>query len=142
MVDKLYVEWSDVDQRFLRTSNYVATPAGVAAYITALQNISNAGIQQRTSGLLTILNNVAVDAQFPSDLDTAVMLFATTAAGTIRVTVPAPKASIFQADNLTVSQIATLPFQAAVAGALGDVLGNAATFLVSGVRADRRKDLT
>jgi len=139
-VDRLYLEWQDIGARFLRTANYVATPAAVAAYLTALQNASNAGIQIGTEGTAVFIANSPVDAQYPSALDTAVLLFSTSAGTTVSITVPAPVSSLFAADNLTVSTVGAAALIAAATAAMGDNLGNSIVAFNQGLRSSRRKD--
>jgi hypothetical protein len=141
MASRLYVEWLDVDLEFIRTSNYVATPAGVAAYLTALQSVSNAGESVTTLGPASFPNNAPVDAAYPSGSDTAVLLYRTLPGQTIRVIIPAPKSNIFLTDQLTVDPVAVAALNVAVIGALGDALGNVPTAFLTGARASRRRDM-
>lgn len=140
-MNKLFVEWLDVDARFLRTANYVATAANLAAFLAALQVASNAGQAITTMGTASFPGNPPTDAQYPSALDTAVLNFATSGGGTVIVTVPAPVSALFLGDNETVDPADPTGLLAATAACLGDVLGNPISFFRSGVRAQRRKDL-
>lgn len=140
-MDKLFLEWLDVDARFLRAANYVATSAAVAAFLAAIQSASNAGLAISTQGPAAFPAGAPTDAQYPSSLDTAVCNFAVSPSGTVILTIPAPKAAVFLADNETVDPADPTGVLAAAAAALGDVLGNPISGFRSGVRAQRRKDL-
>lgn len=140
-VEKLFVEWLDVNGNFIRTPNYVGTTATLGAYLTALQGASNAGIQIVTHGAPAFPSNPAVDAQYPSALDTAVLNFHSAAPATVILTIPAPKSALFLGDNETVDPTDPTGVIAAAQVCLSDIFGGLAIVYVSGVRAQRRKDV-
>jgi hypothetical protein len=140
-VDRLFVEWLDINQNFLRTANYVAAPANAAAYLAALQGASNAGQVITTEGPAAFPTTAPVDATYPSALDTAVLNFMATGGAAVIVTVPAPISALFLGDNETVDPTDPTGLIAACSAALGDVLGNSILLFRSGVRAQRRKDV-
>jgi hypothetical protein len=140
-VEKLFVEWSDVNANFLRAANYVGTTATLAAYLAALQGASNAGIAQQTHGTPNIVGNAPADAQYPSALDTAVLKFTTASPSTVILTIPAPVAALFLADQETVDPADPTGVIAAAKACLSDILGSLAATYVSGVRAQRRRDI-
>jgi hypothetical protein len=140
-VEKLFVEWLDISANFLRTPNYVGSTAALAAYLATLQTCSNAGIAIVTHGTPAFPAGASVDAQYPSVLDTAVLNFRSSAPATAILTIPAPVSALFLADNETVDSTDPLGIIAAAKTCLSDIFGNLVTTYVSGVRAQRRKDL-
>ncbi len=141
-VQRLYVEWLDINGAFQRTANYVVAPmAFPVPYITALQALSNAGIQQYSvNGVLTVLANAPAVGQYDNMYQVGQIVYQTTAPGSVRVIVPAPRAANLQADKINFNPAALAGLDIQVLTNVDDALGNAATIRTSAVVYDRRTD--
>lgn len=141
MVTKAFAEWLDIGSGFLRSANYVSTVANLPSYLAAAQGASNASLAIATHGPAdTSVAVPAVDAAYPSSLDTAVLVFST-GLSLVRVTIPAPKSMLFTSSQETVDPTDPTGLLAAAIASLGDTLGNPVVSFVQGVRASRRKDV-
>jgi len=141
---RLIDEWLDQAGGFIRAASWVFAPAGLATYEAAIQACSNGVLQFSTNGIPTISTASPAVGQYDLVQDLAVLIFATVPGSTVRVTIPAPQASIFGPSsnvvdpaNPTVAALIT-----AVIGTLGDAAGNAVTAYVSGIKVSRRAEQT
>jgi len=133
-VDSRSVVWVDAGAGSTITRiNSLAGSAGIEADLLA---VSNADIQQNWFGTLAV-NGSPTPTAAPVQSVTArvTLVFTTTAAGVLlTLSLPAPKASIFLADQRTVdlTNAAIVTLAAACVGNLCTIAGDAATALIAG----------
>lgn len=105
-----------------------------SAIMAALQGQSNAAVQSWFEGPPTILVPVAVSAAFPDVVDLARLTFTDAFGSLVNLALPAPKASIFMADSVTVDPAAIAAIITASIGHLVSSGGNPVTAFVAGLR--------
>lgn len=136
MANRRTVVWSDAAGH---TAAHLLTVTGSAAAVqAAIMAKSNAGVVNTWEGPLLAPAVAAVAAVYQEVTDQAVLVFQTGSGALVKVIVPAPHSSIFQADQETVdaAQITAL-----IAAVLADVVtpaGTALTAYVAGVRTRTR----
>lgn len=140
MGSRIYAEWHDAANGFLRSGNWADTGASDTAFETALINISNAQLTVLTFGLAAVSTTTPSTSSYPLVNTTAVLNFVTGIGSGIQLTVPAPIASIFGPDNITVDPSNTLvaALITSVLGFLTDAAGNVATAYTTGIRSSRK----
>lgn len=135
---RLFGEYTDIGGNFMRSSNWVSAAGGLAALAAALQAATNSNLLYFTAGTPTVGATTPTDALYPLATDVAIFNFSTGAGTGVRVTVPAPVASMFTPYG---SVDATDPLAAAViaavTGCLGDSAGNLATIFQGGSKGRR-----
>jgi hypothetical protein len=139
MDNQVVVGFVDEAAGFLRSSNR-STGVGAAGYFLALEAASNANVASLVDALPSISATAASSSQYSLVSTTAVFNFITSTGSGIQVTVPAPAASMFGADGVTINAAdpAAAGVIAAVIGYLTDGNGNTATAFTSGVKSSRR----
>lgn len=116
------------------TTNYSAQPSSTPGTLdNTIASMSNAGISQIAEGTVTVFTPAPVSAVYPSVTDVAVLNGLDSAGFAFRIFVPAPKASIFEADGITVqpSYLSSV-LTAALLDGFVSPQGNSPSSLVSG----------
>lgn len=135
MAFKRSIIWIDVGARTRQT--LPLTAAGAGAIMSALKNHSNADVAEWFEGADNFPSTSPINAIYPSVNDIVRLTFATATADRIDLALPAPKASIFLADGVTVDASAIADIISASIGALSNPGGELATSFVSGLRGLR-----
>lgn len=119
------------------SNNYSSAPFGNLD--AELMSISNAGVFQSTGGTVTNVGAFGSVAPFPSVFDVATITFVDGSGNENTLLVPAPQASIFLADTITVDpSVLSAILSAALADGYVNSLGNTPTSVIAGVRGGRR----
>lgn len=135
---RLFGEYTDVAGNFLRSSNWVSAAGGLAALQSALQAATNSNLLYFTAGTPTVGVVTPTDSLYPLATDVAIFNFSTSAGTAVRVTVPAPLASMFTPyGSVDAGNPAAAAVIAAVTGCLGDSAGNLASIFQGGSRGRR-----
>jgi hypothetical protein len=115
--------------------------ATLAAVQAAVLGVSNADYQKAWEGS-TIINGapIPLPSQYQSVPDAAVLTFATALPSLVYLTIPAPQAAIFLADQETVDPTKIAVLAAAVIGTVIDSSGNVVTSYIGGVRRRQSKE--
>ena len=139
-VDAAVFEWTDQAAGFLRSRSWVVPGGLPGAFLLALQALSNASNTLAVEGPAVISPTPAGSGQYALCSTTAVLNFITGAGTGVQVTVPAPVASIFAADGVTVdpANVVVAAFIAAAVGYLTDSGGNVVTAYNTGVKSSRK----
>ena len=119
----------------LYITNYAAQPATVPGTLdNVIASYSNAVIAQVAEGAVTGLSGSPVSSIYPSVTQSAILACVDTALNAFKLSIPAPKASIFEADMVTVTPtVLAAVLAAAVADAVVSPQGNAIQGILSGV---------
>jgi hypothetical protein len=132
--------WADFTGRTRLTIIKAAT--NPCTILTKLQGHSNAGVLYNWDGPLDAAIGTSTAAIFQAANQAATLVFETGVGSLLRVTLPAPDASIFLPDGKTVDAAAIADVIAACVGELSDGAGNVATGFVGGFLAPTANDLT
>lgn len=128
------IVWTDANG-FTRLT-LVNGNATLSTIMSSLKAKSNADVLNWWEGLLTVNGAPApVAAPFISTQDAAVLTYATTSTSLLKLTLPAPVASIFFADGETVDPAQIAAINAAVIGTAQTPQGATATAFVAGSRS-------
>ena len=140
MAGRIYLEFGDQAGGFLRSGNWAAIGISDLAYETAVVALTNSNVLSSTFGVATTGFPAATSSQYSLVTTTAVMTFNTAIGSAIQVTIPAPVASMFGGDGVTVdiTNPGVAAFIIAALGFLTDVSGNPAALFVGGVKSSRR----
>ncbi len=126
------IVWIDAQGR-----SRLTTPQANAALTTIQADIlavSNAKVAYYWEGARTNVGGSPASAQYVSVTDAAVLVFNDAACNEVRLTVPAPLASIFMADEQTVDPTAVSTLIAACLGVLQTGAGGVVTAYIAGYR--------
>lgn len=128
-----YSVWADVQGRTrLSLINSSTTSSTV---LSLLSSYSNAGIFATLEGSNDVLAETGVNAEYSSVSDYVALQFETGAGEIVSLTLPAPDASIFFADGVTVDSSAIPDLIAACVGNLLSPGGGVVTEFVGGIRS-------
>jgi hypothetical protein len=128
--------WVDVNG--FTTAQMYTTSAGDAAVLTALLAKSHADVLSTWEGALSVNPSpVPTTGDYQTVGDKANLLFSTGAGTLVTVVLPAPKSSIFLADQETVDFTQIAAIIAAVIAGVVDGSGNAVTTFIGGTRTVR-----
>lgn len=137
-----YFEWRDNAGSFYRQKLYTnADGAPVDGLAAELQNLSNAGLQQHSAGELIVDANPAINAQFPTIAQVAVLIYLCADGSTVRIQVPAPLDTIFLPDGLRVDPTQVAALSSLLTSYGTSVLGSPVTALDTGTLVNRKADV-
>lgn len=137
---RLYLVWVDASG-FTRLT-LVNTTGGAAGLLPSLFALSNAQYLNAVESALSVNPTPApVAAQYPNVSDAAVLVFQDAAGNQTSLQVPAPLASTFLADQMTVDPAAVATFTAAAIGTLVTASGLPVVAFIGGVRRTTSKEL-
>lgn len=141
-VESLYMEWQDANGAFYRTRNYMAAGSNPTAFLSALQGLCNAGLQQETHGGVTAFVSTAPisGTAYDSVFQIGQVSYTTATPAGIRVMLPALIKTNLLPDNIRINPSSLAAFDTAVLATLTDNLGNAATVRTTAIATDRRND--
>lgn len=139
-VHRAYIEWTDVSAGFLREGLYVDSVVGLSTLQAALQAKSNGVVSVWAEGPPNFPGGAATDALYPSVQDLAVLSYATGFTSRLQLLLPAPVASIFLADGITVDSSKITAITNAAIATLRTSGGVAVTAFSAGVRSSRRRE--
>lgn len=133
MAQRRSIVWVDING--LTRGTLLTGTVALGAIRTALALKSAAAVAQEWEGAFVVNpapapSNVA----FNSVEDVAILIYATAGSAQIRVTLPAPLASIFLSDGETVDSAQVAAITAAAVGTLTNSQGDVATAFVAGYR--------
>lgn len=133
-------EWTDEANGFLRTRSWVVSGGLPGVFLLALQALSNASNTLAFEGAAVVSATPAGSGQYSLATTTAVLNFLTGVGSGVQVTIPAPVASIFAADGVTVdnTNVVVAAFITAAIGYLTDNAGNVVTTYNTGVKSSRK----
>jgi len=138
MTVRVINEYTDIGANYLRTANWVALPGGLAALATAIQAATNSNLLYITQGTPIVGTTTPTDALYPLATDTALFNFTTAGGAGVRLSIPAPIASMFTPyGGINASDPTAAAVIAAVLACLGDNLGNVATIFQGGSKSRR-----
>lgn len=124
--------WVDANGRTRAT--YVNSTAGSGGIQGQIGLISNASVQRAWNGTVSTPVPTPVTGDYQNVADYAQLVFQTAAGDLVYLTVVAPMAAIFLADQETVNPAAIAALIAACVGTLTDASGNPVTAYVGGFR--------
>lgn len=134
-----YMVWIDVNG-FTRLS-YVNQTASGTTVQTQLVALSNADVLSSVDNTFVTGAVSPPGATFQNVADVAILTYTTAGGNLVDITLPAPLASIFLADQVTVDVTKITALNTAVIGTVTDAGGNVVTAYVGGTRQRQRKDL-
>jgi hypothetical protein len=141
-VESLYTEWQDVNGTFYRSRNYMVAGTDPTNYLTQLQALVLAGLQQETHGGVTTFTAVPpTTGVYDAVYQVGQVTYTTSGANAIRIMLPALIAANLLANGIVIDPAALAAFDAEVLAAITDNLGNLATVRTTAVLTDRRNDL-
>lgn len=135
MADRRTTVWQDAGGR--TSAHLLTTSGGAAAVEAALAAKSNAGVLLSWEGALTVGAPAPVNAPYPDVQDVALLVYSTAGGTLVKVALPAPQASIFMADGVTVDPAQIGAITAAIIANVVTAGGAAVTAYVGGTRAPR-----
>lgn len=106
--------------------------------MTEVQGVSNAVFRQNWEGPLAVFSAPPIAAQYQSVTDWAILSFLTSAGNLLTITVPAPIAGLFKADQETVDPVPAAALIAQVIADVVDINGNPVVGYVGGVRVQSK----
>lgn len=128
--------WLDVNGRSKMTMPRTLSLPSTSLQ-TAMLTFSNAQLLSVFEGPESTYAVLPVAAPFQSVTDVALLYFSTVSGDIVSLTLPAPDASIFKADTVTVDPTMVASLITACIGYLTDASGNVVTSFINGVRAVR-----
>lgn len=134
------MEWLDNGGNFYRNKFYVSTGTDGSPVVLDIQSASNAGLQQWSDGLVTFTANSPVDAQYPTFVQIAQLLFVCADGSVVQLIIPAPQDSIFLPDGFRVDATALTTLITDVIAVVTNHLESPVTAYVQGQLVNRRKD--
>lgn len=137
------VVWTDANGYGVITK--IVSQSGASSVVGDLQALSNAGVLQYWESSVTNVGDAPLAARFQSGADRAALVFLCADTTNYVVIVPAPKATIFDADQETVDltnpDVVAFAF-AAVTAPLCNSTGSPVTVLLAGTRLPRASSPT
>lgn len=138
-MSRLYLVWIDASG-FTRLT-LLNTASGAATLLPSLFALSNADYLNAVENTLSVNGSPSpVTAQYPVVSDSAVLLFQDVAGEQVSIQIPAPKGSVFLADQMTVDPTAVSTLVTAAIGTLVTSSGSAVTSFIGGVRRATSKE--
>ncbi len=140
--DRAIFEYQDVANASLRSQNWTAASASLAALETALQAATNSNLTYVTSGQPVVGSTTPTDALYQSVQDVLIISLMTAIPSYVQVTLPAPVGTMFLPGGVVIDPANTtwVALLAAIIAVVTDVAGNPVVALVSAVKSSRRSD--
>lgn len=139
-MNRAYVVWIDVNG-FTRLT-FISTTTGASTIFASMLHQSNADwVNFNETGFTTNPTPAPVAAQYQNVSETASLMFTTVSGDKCVLQLPAPKASIFLADQMTVDATAIATLLANCIGTLTNNSGSITNAFIGGIRRPTVKEL-
>ena len=140
--NRLILEYQDISNGFLRSSNWINPTGSLAALSAAIQAATNSNLFFGTEAQPLVGTATPSDALYPSVYDGCLFILPTIGSVTFQFYLPSPKATIFGPGGsiINTGDPTLIALVAALTANLTDVNGNTVSGQVVGVRTSRRSE--